>query len=105
MKLKTLVLTLTVALFSASSFAQWFPATVQVTVLPGVVTAQVTNPYLQPVVCSGQVFGQTFQGPVFTTYFLEQIMPIGSFRYAYVQTNPYAPFVNGWANIVCRYIW
>lgn len=90
---------------SAPSFAQWFPATVRVVSLPGAVTAEVSNPYLQPIICSGQVFGQTAQGPVFNAFFAEQWMPVGSYRYAHVQTNAYAPFVGGWATIHCRYGW
>ena len=90
---------------SVSSFAQWFPATVRVTSLPGAVTAEVSNPYIQPIICNGQVFGQTVQGPVFNAFFAEQWMPAGSYRYAYVHTNAFAPFIGGWANIYCRYSW
>ncbi len=104
MKLKALVMTLALTV-SASSFAYWFPATVQVSVLPGLVTAQVVNPYYQPIICAGQAFGQTSYGQVFNAYFTEQFMPAGSYRYAYVQTNVYAPFITGWSNIVCRYVW
>ena len=102
MKLKSLL----VAFFlisTTSAFAQWFPARVNVVVLPGQVAAQVTNPYYEPIICSGQVFGKTAYGPVFTTYFTEQFLPAGGFRYAYVQTTPLAPFLTGWANIHCRF--
>ncbi len=102
MKLKALVLGLFLTL-STTSFAYWFPARVDVVVLPGQVAAQVINPYLQPVICNGQVFGQTVGGQVFTTYFVEQFLPAGGFRYAYVQTTPFLPFLTGWANIHCRY--
>lgn len=102
MKMKALVLSLMLA-FSTGALAQWFPATVYVTVLPGQVTAQVQNPFPQPIICNGQVFGQTVHGPVFNAFFAEQIMPAGSFRYAFVHTNGFAPFVRGWANIHCRY--
>lgn len=102
MKLKIL-LTLAFLTFTASAFAQWFPGRVNVVVLPGQVAAEVMNPYYEPIICNGQVFGQTAQGPVFTTYFAEQFLPVGGFRYAYVQTTPYAPFVRGWANIQCRF--
>lgn len=102
MKVKALVLFLMLA-FSTGAFAQWFPATVHVTVLPGQVSAEVYNPYFQPLICNGQVFGRTIQGPVFNAFFAEQLMPVGSYRYAFVHTNAYAPFVSGWANIHCRY--
>lgn len=102
MKLKTLIVAALMA-FAGSAFAQWFPARVQVTVLPGQVAAQVFNPFPQPLICSGQVFGQTVQGQVFTTFFAEQLMPAGGYRFAFVQTTPYLPFVNGWTNIACRY--
>lgn len=102
MKLKTLIVA-ALMVFAGSAFAQWFPARVQVTVLPGQVAAQVFNPFVQPLICSGQVFGQVTNGQVFTTFFAEQFMPAGGYRFAYVQTTPYLPFVNGWANIHCRY--
>ncbi len=103
MKLKALILA-SLLTFAGSSFAQaWFPARYQVTVLPGQVAAQVFNPYLQPIICSGQVFGQVSNGQVFTTYFVEQFLPAGGFRFAYVQTTPYLPFLTGWANLHCRF--
>ena len=102
MKLKCIIIVSLLA-FAGPTFAQWFPARVQVTVHPGQVAAQVSNPFILPIICSGQVFGQTAQGPVFTTYFAEQFLPVGGYRYAFVQTTPYAPFLTGWANISCRY--
>jgi hypothetical protein len=101
MKLKSLILVGLLA-FAGPTFAQWFPAHVQVTVLPGQVSAQVFNPFFQPVICSGQVFGRVTNGQIFTTFFAEQFMPVGGYRFAFVQTTPYLPFVNGWANISCR---
>ena len=102
MKLKSLIV-LALLMTGTSAFAQWFPARVDVVVLPGQVAAQVINPYYEPIICNGQVFGQTAQGPVFTTYFSEQFMPAGGFRFAHVHTTPVAPFVRGWANIHCRF--
>ena len=102
MKLKSLILAALIAL-SSSAYAQWFSARVNVIVLPGQVAAEVINPFYQPIICQGQVFGQTSLGPVYTTYFVEQFLPLGSNRYAYVQTTPFAPFVAGWANIFCRF--
>ncbi len=102
MKLKPIITTAVLCL-ATSAFAQWFPARVQVTVLPGQIAVQVFNPFYEPLVCSGQVFGQTIHGPVFTTFFAEQVMQIGAARFAYVLTAPDAPFLTGWANIHCRY--
>ncbi len=102
MKLKALLVALFLTL-TTSAFAQFFPARVDVVVLPQQVAAQVVNPYLQPVICNGQVFGQTFGGQIFTTYFTEQYIPAGGFRYAYVQTTALLPFATGWANIHCRF--
>jgi hypothetical protein len=102
MKLKAfIVLSL---LTATTAFAQFFPARVEVVVLPGQIAAQVTNPFFQPIICNGQVFGQVTSGAVFTTYFAEQFMPVGSYRFAYVTTTPFLPFVNGWANIHCRHL-
>jgi hypothetical protein len=102
MKLKSLVVAALLCM-ATSAFAQWFPARVYVTVLPGQVTAQVFNPYYEPIICNGQVFGQTAHGPVFNAFFAEQFMPAGDYRMAFVQTTPFSPFVNGWANIHCRF--
>lgn len=90
-------------LMSATSvFAQWFPARVNVVVLQGRVSAEVYNPFYEPIICNGQVFGQTAQGPVYNSFFTEQFLPVGGYRYAIVQTTPFAPFIGGWANIHCR---
>lgn len=105
MKLKSLLIACLVVLFSSSAFAQWFPGRVNVSVLPQQVAFQVVNPHFQPIVCSGQVFGQTVHGPVYNTYFVEQFLPAGGFRYAYVTATPFSPFVSGWANINCRFVW
>jgi hypothetical protein len=102
MKLKSFIVAVFI-IFSVSAFAQWFPARVHVTVLPGQVAAQVFNPFYEPIICGGQVFGQTALGPVYNTFFIEQFLVTGEFRFAYVQTTPFAPFVNGWANINCRF--
>ena len=102
MKLKSLIIAILLVLTTGAS-AQWFPAQVNVVVLPGQIAAEVINPYYQPLICQGQVFGQTSLGPVYTTYFVEQFLPFGSNRYAYVQTTLFAPFIRGWANIFCRF--
>lgn len=100
MKLKAILFV--ALLTSTTAFAQFFPARVGVTVLPGLVTAQVVNPFFQPVVCSGQVFGQLSNGAVVNSFFFEQILGVGDYRYAYVN-SAYLPFVNAWTNINCRY--
>jgi hypothetical protein len=101
-KLKSLFVVALIAITS-SAYAQWFSARVNVVVLPGQVAAEVINPFHQPIICQGQVFGQTSLGPVYTTYFVEQFLPFATNRFAYVQTTPLAPFVGGWANIFCRF--
>ena len=103
MKLKALLIALSVSLASTSAFAQWFPARINMLVLPGQVSAEVFNPYYEPIICRGEVYGQTIQGPVFNAFFIEQFLPAGGFRYAFVQTTPFAPFIGGWANIYCRF--
>ena len=103
MKLKALILALTLTMAS-SAFAQFFPAKAIVTVLPAQVSAQVFNPYYEPIICNGQVFGRTISGAVFTAYFAEQFMPAGSYRQAFVNAFPLDAFINGWANIHCRFV-
>lgn len=103
MKLKVLFIAALLSLFTSSAFAQFFPGRVQVTVLPLQVSAQVFNPYMRPIICSGQVFGQPAYSPLLTTFFMEQFIPAGGYRFAYVQTLPHNPFVRGWANMNCRF--
>ena len=105
MKLKSLFVVCLFTLLTSSAFAQWFPGRVNVSVLPGQVAFQVVNPNFRPIICSGQVFGQTVAGPVYSTYFVEQYLVPGDVRYAYVSATPFAPFITGWANINCRYSW
>jgi hypothetical protein len=100
MKLKALVF---ICLLSASSaFAQWIPAQVSVNVRPGIITAQVMNPYYFPIICSGQVFGRTYNGQVATASFFNQYLFQGGYSFAYVQAGYFGQFVNGWANAHCR---
>jgi hypothetical protein len=101
MKIRSLVVALFLTV-SGQAFAQWFPAPASVTVLPGQVAAQIVNPYLNPIICSGQVYGQTFRGQIFNTYFYEQFIPAHGYRIAYVGTTAFFPFVTGWANVQCR---
>jgi hypothetical protein len=103
MKIKSLMVACMLVLFTTSAFAQWFPGRVQVSVLPGQVAFQVMNPHFQPIVCNGQVFGQTIYGQIFSSGFFQQLLPVGGFRFAYVNAIPFAPFARGWANIHCRF--
>ena len=102
MKLKALFFALVISMTS-TAFAQFFPAKAYVTVLPGQVTAQVLNPYYEPIICSGQVFGQTAYGVVYNAFFAQQFLPAGGYRFATVIANGFNPFVTGWANIHCRF--
>jgi len=90
-------------LFSFQAKAQFFPAQAHVAVNPLQVSVTVYNPYYEPIICSGQVFGQTYYGQVYNAVFLEQFMPAGTSRFAYVYTNAYNPFVNGWPQVTCRF--
>ncbi len=103
MKLKFLLVVAFLSL-TATAFAQWFPGRAEVSVLPAQVAFRVFNPYAQPIVCNGQVFGQAVNGQIFTAGFLEQLLPVGDFRLAYVNALPFLPFARGWANINCRFV-
>lgn len=102
MKLKALIAAFTIVL-STSAFAQWFQPRVNVIALPLQVSAEVINPFAQPIICHGQVFGQTVHGLVYNTFFVEQFLPMGSNRFAFVNTNFTSPFITGWATINCRF--
>lgn len=103
MKLKALIVAFALTL-TTSAFAQFFQARVNVAVLPGQVAAEVYNPFYEPIVCNGQVFGQTAAGPVFNAFFAEQILAPGTVRFAFVRTTPFNPFVGGWSQIHCRFL-
>jgi len=104
MKLKFMAALFMTMSFSLSARAQWFPARTNVLVLPGQISAEVYNPFYEPIICNGQVFGQTMYGGILNAFFIEQFLPMGSNRFAYVQTTPLDPFVGGWANIHCRFV-
>ena len=80
-------------------------ARVNVVVLSGQISAQVFNPFLRPIVCSGQVYGQTIAGPVLTTYFTNQIIYPGTDRVMLVQALITNPFVGGRADVFCGFIY
>lgn len=103
MKLKTIVFGIFLTALSSSAFGHWFPGQAYVQVMPHQVSAQVYNPHFQPIICSGQVFGQTAYGAVMNGYFYEQYLPAGAYRFAFAYASPYSPFINGWANIQCRF--
>jgi hypothetical protein len=103
MKLKALVLVLSMAAFASTSFAQFFPARAYVTVTPNVVTAQVYNPHYQPIFCSGRAIGVTAFGVPLFSYF-NSVIPGGQYRFAYVYSTVYGdPLINGWSEIYCRF--
>jgi hypothetical protein len=102
MKIKTFVLVCSLLAMTTSAFAQFFPANANISIQPGQVNAQVYNPNYEPIVCQGHTFGRTSRGLVLNAFFSD-IIPPGQYRYAYVHTNPYDPFINGWSNINCQF--
>ena len=88
---------------STQAFAV-FPINPLVTIRPDAVTAQVYNPYYEPILCEGQATGLTYVRTVHHAR-IADIIPPGGYRYAVVTTNPYTnPFINGWAQVVCRFL-
>ncbi len=102
MKLKAFVFLCSLSVISTSAFAQFFPANARMSVFPGQVRAEVFNSNYEPIVCEGYVFGRTASGMELNAFFRD-IIPGGQFRHAFVYTNPYNPFMNGWSNINCRF--
>ncbi len=90
-------------IFSFSAFA-FFPVNPLVQVRGNVVSAQVYNPYYEPILCEGFAFGRTYSGVVLQSR-VADIIPAGGYRFAYVHTNAFLnPFVQGWAQIHCRFV-
>lgn len=87
--------------FSAHAF---FPVNPLIQVRGNVVSAQIYNPYYEPILCEGLAFGRTYSGVVLQSR-MADIIPAGGYRFAYVHTNPFHnPFVQGWAQIHCRFM-
>lgn len=103
MKFKMLVLGL-VLTAATSAFAQFFPARATVLVYPGQVLAQVFNPYYEPIACRGQVVGQTYYGPILQTAFVDNFIPAGAVRTAFINAPFNNRFVAGRADIVCSFL-
>jgi hypothetical protein len=103
MKVKAMIAAVLMTIFSTAAFAQFIPARVNVVVLPNQVTLNVFNPFARPIICNGEVFGQTYFGPVFTAFFNAQIIFPGTNRIAFVQAYPANPFVHGYGNAFCQF--
>lgn len=90
---------------SVSTAHAFFPINPFMTVVPATISAQVYNPYYEPLLCQGMAFGRTAHGLVLQGSFRD-IVPPGQYRYVTVYTNnPYFdPFVHGWANIGCMFL-
>ncbi len=102
--MRRLVATVLLSLVSLPAFAQYFTANPLMAVRPDVVSAQVYNPYYEPIFCEGYAFGRTSWGNVYQAAFRD-VLPPGAYRFAYVRTNAWGnPFVNGWAQIYCRFL-
>jgi hypothetical protein len=88
---------------SLPAFAQYFTANPLLAVRPDVVSAQVYNPYYEPILCEGYAYGFTSWGNTFHAAFRD-VLPPGSYRFAYVRTNAWNnAFVSGSAQIYCRF--
>lgn len=103
MWLRSVLLALVVIAPSAQAY--FFPVNPFMNILPPTVTAQVYNPYYEPMFCEGFAFGRTAQGFVLQGAFRD-FVPAGQYRYVTVYVNnPYFDrFVHGWANIQCRFL-
>jgi hypothetical protein len=90
-------------LFVSTSAMAQFLVNPLVRVTPGLVSAEVYNPYYEPIFCEGFAQGLTFSRNILQARIADVIAP-GTFRYAYVQTNPVLnPFIDGGAHVVCRF--
>lgn len=88
------------------AFAQaFFPVNPLLQILPATITAQVSNPYYEPIYCEGVVFGQTLSGQILQGA-MAQVVPPFQYRFVAVAVNnPYLDrFAHGWANVGCRFL-
>ena len=98
------LLILTFILFTSSAPAQsgWWHANAHVNLTRVRVDAYVYNGFPRPVYCEGRVNGYTLSGHVLWSNYAA-VIPPGRNVHAYVYTNLNNPFVNGNANIQCRW--
>ena len=68
------------------------------------VQASVFNHTNRPIVCSGQVYGRTINGVTLSAWMNNRVIYPRMNAQAYVYTNNFQPFLNGWANIWCRFL-
>lgn len=101
--MKKIFLTLALLSLSSVSFAQWFPVQAQIRVTQINATAVVQNNYGYPVICYGQVQGQTSSGVIAYGYLNQVRLFPGQYAYINAYTNVYNPFVNAYAQAYCRY--
>lgn len=97
---------LTLSAFSASSaqaYSTW-QANAHISVNQLRVTATVVNQSFRPIICSGYVYGQIQFGTTVHSWMNQQVIQPGQHANIYVYTNYAQPFVNGWADINCRYL-
>lgn len=99
-----LALFVSITVAAPAAQAMFFPVNPYVQTLPATVSAQVYNPYYEPMLCQGYVYGTTLRGFTMNAYF-NSVVPAGQYRYAYVYVNnPYLDrFAHGWAQIHCRF--
>ena len=62
----------------------------------------VYNRYGRPIYCQGRVAGYTYYGSTIWNSMSAGVTP-GSYAYVYVYTDPRDPFVDGRADIQCRW--
>jgi hypothetical protein len=102
--MKKMILSVVAFLAISSQAFAFFPQ-VQYFVNNQVAVARVMNTTFQPMVCSGQAFGRTFQGMVLTSWINNAVIYPNTFTDVYVYSNVYDPMAQAWAQIDCQILY
>lgn len=87
----------------AFAYPRTWQANAQISVRSDRITATIVNQWNRPIVCSGKVFGRTGSGVVLDSWLNSVVIWPGNYYHGYVYTHSRDRFVNGWANVQCRW--
>jgi hypothetical protein len=102
--MKKLIITCALFIVTISNAFAFFPQ-LNSFVNGEVATTRVWNTSYRAMVCSGNAFGQTYNGVVLNSWFNNLYIMPGMYADAFVYTNYYDPFARAWAQVDCQFTW
>lgn len=92
------------AMICCANAYSWFQVDADVIINPRLIKVRVTNYESAVLQCQGRVYGETQYGQVGSANFYLSSLHVGSYGYAYLNSYGNSYFVNGWADVRCRFI-